>query len=76
MPHEAYCVAFRKRRWSVLYKGRDLGAFHLRTNALKFAIAPACRPNLPSHKNVYVLDRDGVLYTAWSCARDHLTLHD
>ncbi|CAH1696721.1 hypothetical protein CHELA1G11_50031 [Hyphomicrobiales bacterium] len=41
MPHEAYCVAYRDRRWSVLHNGRDLGAFYLRTNALKFAVASA-----------------------------------
>ena len=26
MPHEAYCVAYRDKRWSVLHQGRDLRA--------------------------------------------------
>jgi len=76
MPHEAYCIAYRDRRWSVLHQGRDLGAFHLRINALKFAVASACRPTSPASQNVYVLDRDGALYTAWNCVRDRLTLDE
>lgn len=76
MPHEAYCIAYRDRRWSVLHRGRDLGAFYLRTNALKFAVASACRLGSPESRNVYVLDRDGAFYTVWNCVRDRLTLDE
>ena len=74
MPHEAYCVAYRDRRWSVLHQGRDLGAFYFRTNALKFAVTSAHRAGLSAHRNVYVLDRAGTLYTAWNWTRDLISL--
>lgn len=74
MPHEAYCVAYRNHRWSVLHKGRELGAFHFRIRALEFAVSSACHPGKSDQKNVYVLDQDGSFYTAWNCARDLITL--
>lgn len=74
MPHEAYCVAYRDKRWSVLHQGRDLGAFYLRTNALKFAVTSAYRNGATEHHSVYVLDRNGALYTAWNWNRDLISV--
>jgi hypothetical protein len=74
MPHEAYCVAYRGNRWSVLHQGRDLGAFYFRTNALRFAVASAHRSGASVSQNVYVHDRNGVLYTVWNWDRDLISL--
>lgn len=74
MPHEAYCVAYRDRRWSVLHRGRDLGAFYFRTTALKFAVTSAYRAGASADQNVYVLDRNGALYTVWNWTRDLISL--
>jgi len=74
MPHEAYCVAYRDRRWSVLHQGRDLGAFHFRTTALRFAVTSAYRAGASPQRNVFVLDRNGALYTVWNWARDAVSL--
>lgn len=74
MPVEAYCVAYRDNRWSVVHQGRDLGAFYLRTNALRFAVTSAHRTGASGHQNVYVLDRNGAFYTAWNWTKDHISL--
>ncbi|SCY79441.1 hypothetical protein [Microvirga guangxiensis] len=74
MPHEAYCVAYRDKRWSVLHRGRDLGAFYFRTNALKFAVTSAYRSGADADHAVYVLDRNGALYTAWNWDRDYISV--
>jgi len=74
MPHEAYCVRYRNRRWFVFQGGREIGAFHFRIRALEFAVTTACHPNKTDLQNVYVLDQDGSFYTAWNCARDLITL--
>ncbi len=74
MPHEAYCVAYRNQRWSVIYKGLDLGAFYLRTNALKFAVAVAHRSEVSPHRDVYIHDRNGEFYTDWCESKDLISL--
>lgn len=74
MPHEAYCIAYRDNRWSVLHQGRDLGAFYLRTNALRFAVTSASRSAATLHRNIYVHDRDGRFYTVWDGSKDILSL--
>lgn len=74
MPHEAYCIAYRENRWSVLYCGRDLGAFYFRTNALKFVLRSAYLSAVPHCPNVYILDRSGDFYTAWNGNKDTISL--
>jgi hypothetical protein len=73
MPHGAYCVEFRHDRWRVLHSGRDLGSFHFRAKALKFAVEAAhwfATSNCPI---IYVFDRTGDFYTAWRGDRDLLS---
>jgi hypothetical protein len=74
MPHEAYCIAHRENRWSVLHRGRDLGAFYLRNNALKFAVTAAHRSTTEKRPKIYILDRSGDFYTAWNGDKDILSL--
>jgi hypothetical protein len=74
MPHEAYCIAYRENRWSVLHGGRDLGAFYLRTNALKFAVRVAHSSAATHSPNVYILDRSGDFYTVWNGGKDVISL--
>jgi hypothetical protein len=74
MPHEAYCIAYRENRWSVLHRGRDLGAFYLRTNALKFAVRAAHSSTAQNCPNVYILDRSGDFYTVWNGGKDVISL--
>jgi hypothetical protein len=73
MPHGAYCVAFKHNRWTVSQFGRDLGSFYFRAKALKFAVESACWSAMSSRPTVFVLDRTGDFYTAWSDGRDSLS---
>jgi hypothetical protein len=73
MSHGAYCVAFRRNRWTVSQAGRDLGSFHFRAKALKFAVESACWFAASDCPTVYVLDRTGDFYTAWRGDKDTLT---
>ncbi|WP_404294286.1 hypothetical protein ACD578_28755 (plasmid) [Microvirga sp. RSM25] len=74
MPHEAYCVADRGNRWSVIHRSRDLGAFRCRTNALKFAVTSAHSNEEMKRPNIDVLDRSGDFYTAWDSGKDVMSL--
>ena len=73
MPHGAYCVAFKHDRWTVFQFGRDLGSFHFRAKALKFAVESACWSSASNSPTVFVLDRTGDFYTAWCSSRDSLS---
>jgi hypothetical protein len=73
MPHGAYCVAFKHNRWTVSLSGRDLGSFHFRAKALKFAVESACWSAMSNSPIVFVLDRTGDFYTAWRGERDSLS---
>ena len=73
MPNGAYCVAFKHNRWTVTRSGRDLGSFYFRAKALKFAVESACWSSVTNNPAVvFVLDRTGDFYTAWSGHRDSL----
>jgi hypothetical protein len=76
MPHEAYCIAHRENRWTVLHRGRDLGAFHLRNHALRFAVTAAHHSAKARRPSVYILDRSGEFYTVWDGRRDIVTLDE
>jgi len=73
MPHGAYCVSFKHDRWTVSLFGHDLGSFHFRWKALKFAVESATWSAMPNSAAIFVLDRTGDFYTAWRGDRDVFT---
>jgi hypothetical protein len=75
MGHDMFCVAYRRNRWIVMHRGRDLGSFFFRARALRVAIEAAhwsaSGSNAP---NIYIHDRTGQFYTAWRGDRDSIVL--
>jgi hypothetical protein len=73
MAYEAFCITFRRNRWTVTQGGRNLGSFMGRAKALQVAVEAAhWATGSAEQANIYIHDRSGHFYTAWRSDRDSI----
>lgn len=75
MAYEAFCITYRRNRWTVSHRGKDLGSFLARAKALQVAIEAAhWATGATEQANIYIHDRSGTFYTAWRGDRDSICI--
>jgi hypothetical protein len=74
MAYDAYFIAYRRNRWIVTHRGRDLGSFFFRSKALKVAVEAAHWDADSGECNIYIHDSSGRFYTAWRGSQDSISV--